>query len=104
MIAIRPASNVSATSVVAAAVSAIVLTLATAVAWGDVGHGHAPDEGTHVPGVVWLLGRQFGQVALCAISQALAETTTASNFKTEWQHRWMHATAMYLQAFQGCAM
>jgi hypothetical protein len=43
-------------------------------------------------------------VALCAISQALAENTTASHFKPEWQPRWMHATAMYLQAFQGWAM
>ncbi|PYN03523.1 MAG: hypothetical protein DME02_23435 [Candidatus Rokuibacteriota bacterium] len=33
-----------------------VLALATAVAWGDVGHANAPDEGTQVPRVVWLLG------------------------------------------------
>ena len=45
-----------------------------------------------------------GAVALCAISQALAENTAASHFKPEWQPRFMHVTAIYLQAFQGWSM
>src|SRR3989442_1225506 len=53
---IRATSRASATYVVAPAALAGVLALATAVAWGDVGHAHAPDEGTQVPRVVWLLG------------------------------------------------
>ena len=43
-------------------------------------------------------------IALCATSQALAENAAASHFKPEWQPKWMHATAIYLQAFQGWAM
>lgn len=45
-----------------------------------------------------------GVIALCATSQAFAENTTASHFKPEWQPKWMHATAIYLQTFQGWAM
>jgi hypothetical protein len=43
-------------------------------------------------------------LALCAASQALAENTAVSHFKPHWQPKWMHATAVYLQAFQGWAM
>src|SRR5206468_2415008 len=42
--------------VVVPAVLAGILALTTTLAWGDVGHAHAPDEGTQVPRVVWLLG------------------------------------------------
>src|SRR5256885_15868583 len=56
MVGVRATSRASATYVVAPAALAGVLALATAVAWGDVGHAHAPDEGTQVPRVVWLLG------------------------------------------------
>src|SRR2546425_7597588 len=56
MVEVRATSRASATYVVAPAALAGVLALATAVAWGDVGHAHAPDEGTQVPRVVWLLG------------------------------------------------
>src|SRR5947199_5377223 len=56
MVRVRATSRASATYVVAPAALAGVLALATAVAWGDVGHAHAPDEGTQVPRVVWLLG------------------------------------------------
>jgi hypothetical protein len=41
---------------------------------------------------------------VCSISQALAENRAATHFKPEWQPRFMNATAVYLQAFQGWAM
>jgi hypothetical protein len=34
----------------------------------------------------------------------MVENTTATHFKAEWQPRFMRATAVYLQAFQGWAM
>jgi hypothetical protein len=43
-------------------------------------------------------------LGVCAVSQALTENYTASHFKSEWQPRWMNATAVYLQLFQGWAM
>ena len=46
MVGVRATSRASATYVVAPAALAGVLALATAVAWGDVGHAHASDEGT----------------------------------------------------------
>lgn len=46
----------------------------------------------------------LGVLALCAISQALVENGDAIHFKPEWQPRFMHATASYLQAFQGWSM
>jgi hypothetical protein len=42
--------------------------------------------------------------AACATSQVLVENTTATHFNPEWQPRWMHAAASYVQAFQGWAM
>src|SRR6267142_679809 len=56
MVGVRATSRASATYVVAPAALVGVLALATAVAWGDVGHAHAPDEGTQIPRIVWLLG------------------------------------------------
>jgi len=56
MVGVRATSRASATYVVAPAALAGVLALATAVAWGDVGHAPAPDEGTQIPRIVWLLG------------------------------------------------
>jgi len=41
---------------------------------------------------------------LCAVSQALAENGKILHFEPEWQPRFMNATAVYLQAFQGWAM
>jgi len=43
-------------------------------------------------------------LVLCVASQALAENGGAIHFKPEWQPRFMNATAVYLQAFQGWAM
>src|SRR3989441_11250582 len=56
MVEIRATSRASATYVVAPAALAGVLALTNTLAWGDVGHAHAPDEGTQVPPVVWPLG------------------------------------------------
>ena len=66
MVGVRATSRASATYVVAPAALVGVLALATAVAWGDVGHAHAPDEGTQVPRVVWLLG-----IALTILAQVI---------------------------------
>jgi hypothetical protein len=41
---------------------------------------------------------------VCAISQALVENRTTTHFKADWQPRFMRATALYLQLFQGWAM
>ncbi|HWP06673.1 MAG TPA: HTTM domain-containing protein [Polyangiaceae bacterium] len=43
-------------------------------------------------------------LVLCAMSQALVENASTTHFKPGWQPRFMHATATYLQAFQGWAM
>src|SRR2546425_5521660 len=59
MVEVRATSRASATYMVAPAALAGVVALATTVAWGDVGHAHAPDESTQVPRVVWLLGIAF---------------------------------------------
>src|SRR5256886_12151680 len=55
MVEVRATSRASATYGVAPAALAGVLALTSTLAWGDVGHAHAPDEGTQVPRVVWLL-------------------------------------------------
>jgi hypothetical protein len=41
--------------------------------------------------------------AVCAMSQVLVENGV-THFKPEWQPKWMHATAAYLQTYQGWAM
>jgi len=56
MVEVRATSRASATYGVAPAALAGLLALTSTLAWGDVGHAHAPDEGTQVPRVVWLLG------------------------------------------------
>jgi hypothetical protein len=43
-------------------------------------------------------------LVVCVGSQVLAENSTLTRFKPEWQPRWMNATALYLQSFQGWAM
>jgi len=42
--------------------------------------------------------------AACATSQVLVENNKVTHFDPTLQPRWMHATASYLQAFQGWAM
>src|SRR5437870_4053338 len=56
MVEVRATSRPSATYGVAPAALAGLLALTSTLAWGDVGHAHAPDESTQVPRVVWLLG------------------------------------------------
>src|SRR2546425_3719344 len=71
MVGGRATSRASATYMVAPAALAGVVALATTVAWGDVGHAHAPDESTQVPRVVWLLGIALTiLVALLLLRQA----------------------------------
>ena len=71
MVEVRATSRASATYGVAPAALAGLLALTSTVAWGDVGHAHAPDEGTQVPRVVWLLGIAFTiLVALILLRQA----------------------------------
>jgi hypothetical protein len=42
--------------------------------------------------------------AACAVSQLLVENNGVTHFQPEWQPKWMHATAAYLQTYQGWAM
>src|SRR5262249_43677987 len=76
MVDVRGTSSASATHLVAPAALAGVLmltasVLTTTLTWGDVGHAHAPDEGTQVPRVVWLLGIALTiVVALLLLRQA----------------------------------
>src|SRR5881397_4077091 len=71
MVEVRATSRASATYGVAPAALAGLLALTTTLAWGDVGHSHAPDEGTQVPRVVWLLGIALTiLVALILLRQA----------------------------------
>src|SRR2546430_14205803 len=55
MVEVRATSRATARYGVAPAALAGLLALTSTLAWGDVGHAHAPDEGTQVPRVVWLL-------------------------------------------------
>jgi hypothetical protein len=43
-------------------------------------------------------------IAACATSQLIVENGGLTNVKPEWQPKWMHATAAYLQAYQGWSM
>jgi hypothetical protein len=43
-------------------------------------------------------------IAVCVGSQILVENSAVTRFKPEWQPRWMNATALYLQSFQGWSM
>src|SRR2546428_3342917 len=71
MVEVRATSRASATYGMAPAALAGLLALTSTLAWGDVGHAHAPDEGTQVPRVVWLLGIAFTiLVALILLRQA----------------------------------
>src|SRR3989442_12897797 len=59
MVEVRATSRASATYGVAPAALAGLLALTSTLAWGDVGHAHAPDEGTQGPPVAWPLGIAF---------------------------------------------
>lgn len=43
-------------------------------------------------------------IATCATSQLIVENSALTQVKPEWQPKWMHATAAYLQAYQGWSM